>query len=329
MEMKDQLTQESVVVTGGAGFLGRCVVEKLRARGCRHVFVPRRADYDLIRENDISRLFYDAKPDVLLHLAAVVDNPVGRGNPAACFYENVMMSVQLMEAARKQGLRKMVCLGSACSYPQHAPAPLREVDFWNGYPHESRGAHGIAKKISLVQARAYRQQYGLNAIFLIPTNLYGPDDNFDPETGYVIPSLIRKFVAAAEACKPSVRLQGDPGATRDFLFVEDAAEGLLLALERYDGSDPVNLATGEEVSLSTLAGILAGLAGFSGNVVWEAPERPGLAKRWLDTSRAARDFGFSARTCLRDGLCATLEAYRHTHTANGERRLTALSAPGG
>jgi GDP-L-fucose synthase len=234
-----------------------------------------------------------------------------------------------MEAARLHGVRKVVCLGSAASYPENARAPLREEDFWNGYPHQSRRAYAIAKKIPLVQAQAYRQQYGFNAIFLIPTNLYGPGDNCDPETSYVIPSLIRKFVAAAEADDPSVVLHGDPRATRDFLFVEDAADGILLALERYDGEEPVNLAAGEEVSIGTLAGMLAELAGFNGNVVWEPAERPGPAQRWLSTARAKREFGFRARTCLRDGLRATVKWYRQARPPDGHRNLAALGASRG
>jgi GDP-L-fucose synthase len=309
--------------------LGRFVVEKLHVQGYAHVVVPRRVHYDLTRRDDIDRLFEDAQPSVIVHLAAVVDNPVGCGNSAACFRDNVLMSVQLMEAARQHGVRKMVCLGSACSYSREAPTPLREEDFWSGYPHESRAAYSMAKKLPLVQAQIYRQQYGLDAIFLIPTNLYGPGDNFDSKTSYVIPSLIRRFTEAADTRQPSVDLYGDPGTTRDFLFVDDAAEGILLALERYDGSDPVNLATGVEVSLRELAEILTELTRFNGKVIWQAAERPGPARRWLDGSRAEREFGFRPRTGLREGLRATIAWYRDTLAGAGGFGRAAMSRPRG
>lgn len=301
-----------VAVTGGAGFLGRVIVRKLRERGCREIAVPRRATCDLTRRNDVTRLLEEARPDLLLHLAASVDNPAGRGNAATSFCNNVLMTMQLIEAACRRGIEKMVCLGSASSYPSNAPIPVREEDLFAGLPEPTRAAHGIAKRLPLIHALACRQQYGFRCIFLIPTNFYGPGDNFDPETCYVIPALVRKFVAAAESHAAEVVVGGTGGATRDFLYVDDCAEGILLATEKYDGGEAVNLGSGIEVRIDQLALKIAELAGFSGRIVWDASYPGGPARRVLDITRAQREFGFRPRIGLQDGLRETIAWYRAT-----------------
>jgi GDP-L-fucose synthase len=301
-----------VVVTGGAGFLGQVVVRKLRERGCRGIVVPRRATCDLTRRDCVTRMLDEVKPDFLLHLAATVDNPAGRGNAAASFCNNVLMSAQLMEVACQRGIEKMVCLGSASSYPANAPIPLREQDLFMGLPEPTRVAHGIAKRLPLIQAQACRQQYGFRCIFLIPTNFYGPGDNVDPETCYVIPSFVRKFMEAAESHAAEVVVRGTGGATRDFLYVDDCAEGILLALEKYDGVEPVNLGSGIEVRIDELALEIAVLAGYAGRIVWDASYPDGPARRVLDIARAQREFGFRPRISLQEGLRSTIEWCRET-----------------
>jgi len=312
-QQKDKpLAGKKIVVTGGAGFLGRAVVHKLARCGCREIVVPRRASCDLRRGDDIARLFDRERPDFLVHLAATVDNPAGAANAAASFCDNVLMTTQLIDAAARRGLEKMICLGSASSYPANAPIPLREHDFFNGLPEASRASHGIAKRLPLVQAQACRKQYGLRCAFLIPTNFYGPEDNFDPDTCYVIPSFIQKFVDAAETRAPEVSLWGTGSATRDFLHVEDCAEGIVLALERYDGPQPVNLASGAEVVIDDLAHRIAALAGYAGRILWNTRYSDGPVRRVLDTSRAEREFGFRAQRNLEDGLRDTMDWYRST-----------------
>jgi GDP-L-fucose synthase len=314
--------EKRIAVTGGAGFLGRVVVGKLREMGCREVTVPRRATCDLTRADAIAGLLERARPQVLLHLASTVDDPPGCGNTAESFRNNVLMTAQLIDAACKRGVEKMVCLGSASSYPANAPLPLREDDLFAGLPAPPRIAHAIAKRLPLIQAQAYREQYGFRCIFLIPTNFYGPGDNFDPETCFVIPSLVRKFVQAAESSAAEVTAGGTGNATRDFLHVKDCAEGIVLAAERYDKAEAVNLGSGEEVRIDELARLTASLAGYPGRILWDESYPDGPARRLLDTSRAEREFGFRAQRSLEDGLRETIEWYR----ASRSRRAVVADA---
>jgi GDP-L-fucose synthase len=300
-----------VVVTGGAGFLGACVVETLGRHGCPPPFVPRSRDYDLRREADIVRMLEAARPDVVIHLAAVVGGiGANRENPGRFFYDNLMMGAQLIEQARLRGVDKLVAIGTVCSYPKFAPVPFREADLWDGYPEETNAPYGLAKKMLLVQSQAYRQQYGFNSIFLLPVNLYGPGDNFDPKSSHVIPALIKKCVDAAEAGLGEIEVWGTGSATREFLYVEDAAEGIVLAAEHYDGTEPVNLGAGQEIPIRDLVGLIAKLTGFEGKIVWDASKPDGQPRRMLDTSRAATAFGFVAKTPFEDGLRKTIEWYR-------------------
>src|SRR5919112_1945226 len=256
--MKDFLSSKRVCVTGGGGFLGRRVVAALRGRGCEDVFVARKRDYDLVKGADVDRLYRDARPEVVIHLAAVVGGiGANRENPGRYFYENLMMGAQLIEGARLHGVEKFLQVGTICAYPKFTPVPFKEDDLWDGYPEETNAPYGIAKKALLVQCQAYRDQYGMNAIYLLPVNLYGPNDNFDPNTSHVIPALIKKFVDASERGEPSVEVWGTGAATREFLYVDDAADGIVLAAEHYDGRDPVNLGSGQEMSIRELATVVA------------------------------------------------------------------------
>lgn len=308
--MTSFFADKRVVVTGGAGFLGSYVVKKLRERGCTSIVVPRRATCDLTKWEKVSLLLDRASPHIVIHLAGVVDNPPGCGNGAAAFYENLMMGVQLMEAARQRGVEKMVCLGTASAYPKLAPTPFREEDLWNGYPDETRAAYGMAKKILLVQAKVYRQQYGFKCIYLIPANLFGPGDNFDARTSYVIPALIRRFCDAVRNGDRKIVCWGSGSSTRDFLFVEDCAEAILLATERYDESEAVNVGTGFEISIRDLAHHIGRYVGFSGEITWDTSKPDGQPRRRLDGSRAEQAFGFRARTDFLDGLRKTIDWYR-------------------
>ena len=300
-----------VVVTGGAGFLGAAVVDALGRRGCPPPFVPRSREYDLRREPDIVRMLKVARPDVVIHLAAVVGGiGANRENPGRFFYDNLIMGAQLIEQARLLDVAKFVALGTVCSYPKFAPVPFREDDLWSGYPEETNAPYGLAKKMLLVQSQAYRQQYAFNSIFLLPVNLYGPGDNFDPKSSHVIPALIKKCVDAVDADQAEIEVWGTGRATREFLYVDDAAEGIVLAAERYDGADPVNLGAGQEISIRDLVGLIARLTGFEGRIVWDAGKPDGQPRRMLDTSRAATAFGFVARTPFEDGLSKTVEWYR-------------------
>ena len=303
-----------VVVTGGAGFLGACVVHALVERGCPPPFVPRSREYDLRREADIVRMLEAAGPDIVIHLAAVVGGiGANRENPGRFFYDNLMMGAQLIEQARLRGVAKLVAVGTVCSYPKFAPVPFREEDLWNGYPEETNAPYGVAKKSLLVGAQAYREQYGLNAIYLLPVNLYGPGDNFDLETSHVIPALIRKMTESRDRGDQEVLLWGDGSPTREFLFVDDCAEGLLLAAERYDDPEPVNLGTGDEISIRELAELVAKATGFEGEMVWDTSKPNGQPRRRLDTSRARERFGFEARTLLREGIERTVAWYQAAH----------------
>lgn len=304
------LTEKRIAVTGGAGFLGSRVVEKLRAAGAKEIFVPRSRDYDLTDMAAVRRMYADARPQVVIHLAAVVGGiGANRLNPGKFFYDNLMMGVQLMEEGRKAGLEKFVAAGTICAYPKFAPIPFKEADLWNGYPEETNAPYGLAKKMLLVQAQAYRQQYGFNAIFLLPVNLYGPGDNFNPDSSHVIPALIKKFDAAVQAGGREVTVWGTGKATREFLYVDDCAQGICLAAARYDKPEPVNLGAGFEISIKDLAGVIARLTGFTGRINWDVAKPDGQPRRMLDTSRAA-EFGFKAKTHFEEGLKNTIEWYR-------------------
>ena len=299
--------QKRVVVTGGAGFLGSAVVDTLRVRGFQNIFVPRSRDYDLRQEAMIVRLYKDAQPQIVIHLAAVVGGiGANRANPGRFFYDNAVMGIQLMEYARRFGVDKFVAVGTICAYPKFASIPFREEELWNGYPEETNAPYGLAKKMMLVQAQAYRAQYGFKAIYLLPVNLYGPRDNFDLETSHVIPALIRKCVEAREKNDEQIILWGDGSPTREFLYVEDAAEGIVLATERYHGSEPVNLGTGEEIAIRDLAQMIAEEVGFSGRIVWDTTKPNGQPRRCLDISKAQQYFGFQAQCRLRQGIAKTL-----------------------
>jgi len=298
-----------VLVTGGAGFLGSSVGEGLRARGCTDIIVPRSADCDLVQAESVKRLLRDVRPHVVIHLAARVGGiEANRQNPGRFFYENLMMGVQVMEEARLAGVRKFVAIGTICAYPKFTPIPFKEEDLWNGYPEETNAPYGLAKKMLLVQAQAYRQQYGFPAITLFPVNLYGPRDNFDLETSHVIPAMIRKFVEARHAGRSEVTLWGTGKPTREFLFVRDAA-GVLLAAERYNGCEPVNLGAGFEISIADLASLIAKLTRYSGQVVWDASRPDGQPRRCLDVTRAEKEFGFRASTPFEEGLRETIAWY--------------------
>jgi len=305
------LAGKRVVVTGGAGFLGRHVVRKLQERGCSEVFVPRSCGYDLVRMDAVEKLYADAHPDIVVHLAARVGG-IGANmrNPGSFFYQNLMMGVQLMEQGRLHGIEKFVAIGTICAYPKFAPVPFTEDEIWNGYPEETNAPYGLAKKMLLVQAQAYRQQYGFNAIYLLPVNLYGPGDNFDPEYSHVIPAIIKKVCDAKDRGEEHIVAWGTGKVTREFLYVEDAAEGIVLATEKYDKPEPVNLGAGFEISIEHLVELICKLAGFEGTVEWDKAKPDGQPRRRLDTSRAKLEFGFEATTGFEKGLLKTIEWYR-------------------
>jgi GDP-L-fucose synthase len=299
-----------VCVTGGAGFLGRYVVQKLLSRGVSEVFIPRSRDYDLRDLEAVRRMYDDARPEIVIHLAAVVGGiGANRNNPGRFFYDNLMMGVQLIDAGRAHGLAKFVALGTICAYPKFTPAPFRESDLWCGYPEETNAPYGLAKKMLLVQSQAYRQQYGFNSIYLLPVNLYGPGDNFAPDSSHVIPALIRKCIDAKQHRRPSITAWGTGKPTREFLYVDDCAEGILLATEHYEKPDPVNLGTGEEISIRDLVGLIARLTQFEGEVTWDMAQPDGQPRRVLDTSRALQEFGFAAKVHLAEGIAATIDWY--------------------
>jgi GDP-L-fucose synthase len=304
------------MVTGGAGFLGRPVVTRLEAAGAQ-VFVPRSADYDLLQREAISRALADGRPELVIHLAAVVGGiGANRENPGRFFYDNAVMGIELMEASRLAGVEKFVQIGTVCSYPKFTPVPFHEDDLWGGYPEETNAPYGLAKKMLLVQGQAYRQQYGFNVIHLIPVNLYGPGDNFDPASSHVIPALIKKCVDAVESGADHIDVWGTGSASREFLYVQDAAEGIVLATERYDGAEPVNLGVGHEITIRELVELIARLTGFAGEIRWDATKPNGQPRRALDTSRARDRFGFSSGTSFEDGLQATIDWYAGRRTTD-------------
>jgi GDP-L-fucose synthase len=319
--MDNYWKDKRVCVTGGAGFLGSFVVEELQRRGAENIFVPRIEAYDLVNHADILRLLDDAQPDVIIHLAAVVGGiGANRLRPAEFFYNNLVMGVQLIHEAWKHGVKKLVAIGTICAYPKITPVPFKEENLWEGYPEETNAPYGLAKKMLLVQAQAYRQQYGFNAIYPLPVNLYGPRDNFDLETSHVIPALIRKCLEAKENGADQVVLWGDGTPTREFLYVEDAAEGLALATERYDGPEPFNLGSGQEIRIKDLAQIIADLTGYKGQFIWDTSKPNGQPRRALDTHRAERFFGFRASTSFEEGLKRTIAWYKR------QRQLTELGS---
>src|SRR5579862_832487 len=299
-----------ILVTGGRGFLGKHVVAKLTERQPGTVFAPAKAQYDLVQEANIIRLYEDTRPHIVIHLAAVVGGiGANRANPGKFFYENVIMGAQLMEFGRRYGVEKFVAVGTICAYPKFTPVPFREEDLWNGYPEETNAPYGLAKKMLLVQSQAYREQYGFNSIFLLPVNLYGPGDNFDPDSSHVIPALIKKFVEAKQRGNKQVVAWGDGSPTREFLYVDDAAEAIVLAAREYDSSEPVNIGSSFEISIRELTELIAELVGYEGEVVWDTTKPNGQPRRKLDSSRANREFGFRSRTPFRDGLRQTIDWY--------------------
>lgn len=306
-----RLSDKRIVVTGGSGFLGSFVVQKLCARGCQNVVIPRSREYDLRDRDAIVRLYREVAPHIIIHLAAIVGGiGANRMNPGRFFYDNAVMGIQLIEYARQYRVEKFVAVGTICAYPKYTPVPFKEDDLWKGYPEETNAPYGLAKKMLLVQAQAYRAQYGFNAIYLLPVNLYGPWDNFNLETSHVIPALIRKCVEAKERGENEIVLWGDGSPTREFLYVEDAAEGILSATERYDGGEPVNLGTGEEIAIRDLAQMIAREVGFTGDLVWDITKPNGQPRRCLDVTRAKEFFGFEARYRLSEGISKTVSWFQ-------------------
>lgn len=316
--MQGSWSDRSVVVTGGNGFLGSYVVEGLKRRGCARPFVPRSRDFDLTRMDAIERMLDAARPDLVIHLAARVGGiGANRDHPGSFFYDNLMMGAQLIEACRRRETRKLVIAGTVCAYPKFTPVPFREDALWDGYPEETNAPYGIAKKALLVQCQAYRQEYGTNAIFVLPVNLYGPRDHFDPKVSHVIPALIKKFVEAQEAGAPEVVVWGDGTPTREFIHAADAAEGILLAAEKHDGPEPINLGSGHEVSIGDLARLVGQVVGYEGRLTFDPTKPNGQPRRRLDTTRAERLLGFRARRSLEEGLRETVDWFR-THRASSD-----------
>jgi GDP-L-fucose synthase len=307
---------QRVCVTGGAGFLGKVVVRKLLERGARNVFVPKIEEYNLIEIIDINRMLEDAKADLIIHLAAQVGGiGANKDRPAEFFYNNLIMGVQLIHRAWETGVGKLIAIGTICAYPKITPVPFKEENLWDGYPEETNAPYGLAKKMLLVQAQSYRQQYGFNALFLLPVNLYGPGDNFNPKSSHVIPAIIRRCIEAQEASKEEIIVWGDGSPTREFLYVEDAAEGILLASEKYDDSEPVNLGAGDEISIKDLVKMIAKKTGFKGKLVWDTSKPNGQPRRKLDTTRAFKRFGFRAQMPFEEGLDHTIKWFRENRAS--------------
>jgi len=311
MDQEIDFSAKRVCVTGGAGFLGTHLLANLRAKGAGDIFVPKYEDYDLVRPDDIARMLEDSAPDIIIHLAAHVGGiGANMAKPAEFFYDNLMMGVQLMHQAYQRGVEKFVAIGTICAYPKFTPIPFKEEHLWDGYPEETNAPYGLAKKMLLVQAQAYRQQYGFNAIFLLPVNLYGPGDNFNPASSHVIPALIRKCLEAKEQGAKEIVAWGDGSPTREFIYVEDAAEGIALATQRYNGAEPVNIGSSFEISIKDLTELIARLTGFEGAIRWDTSKPNGQPRRKLDTARAREHFGFTAKTDFEEGLRRTITWYQ-------------------
>jgi GDP-L-fucose synthase len=326
MPMKEPWKGQRILVTGGAGFLGSHVLRKLRERGADHVVAPRSADYDLRNPEHVERLYAETRPHLVIHLAARVGGiGANRAHPATFFYDNALMGVYAIEYARRHGVRKFVCVGTVCSYPKFTSVPFRERDLWNGYPEETNAPYGVAKKMLLTQLHAYRQEFGLNGIYLIPVNLYGPGDNFDPHHAHVIPALIRQCVAARTSGAARITAWGTGTATREFLYVEDAAEAIATAAERYEKPDPVNIGSGDEISIRDLATLIMRLVGYTGGIQWDANQPDGQPRRRLDTSCARQEFGWRARTTLQEGLRRTIDWFLSHGTETESTRPAALT----
>ena len=317
MDKALDLATKRICVTGGAGFLGTHLIRRLKEHGAREIFVPQYPEYDLVREADIIRMIDTAKPDIIIHLAAKVGGiGANREKPGEFFYDNLMMGVQLIHQAWLKGVEKFVAIGTICAYPKFTPIPFKEEDLWNGYPEETNAPYGLAKKMLLVQSQAYREQYGYNSIFLLPVNLYGPGDNFNPASSHVIPALIRKYLEAKEQGASEIVAWGDGTPTREFIYVEDAAEGITLATERYNSSEPVNIGSSFEISIKDLTETIARLTGFNGTIRWDTTKPNGQPRRKLDTTRAREAFGFEAKTDFEEGLKRTIAWYANER-ANG------------
>ena len=309
-------TEKRICVTGGLGFLGSHLIDRLKARGCQNVFIADRDKYDLTKEAEIIRMYEEIKPDIVIHLAAVVGGiGANREHPGSFYYLNMVMGAMLIEQARLHNIEKFVALGTICAYPKFTPVPFKETDLWLGYPEETNAPYGLAKKMMMVQLQAYRQEYDFHGIYLLPVNLYGPRDNFDDRSSHVIPALIKKCVDAKEAGRDSIEVWGTGKATREFFYVEDAAEAIALAAERYDGTEPVNLGAGFEISIKDLVELIAKLTGFEGKIVWDSSKPDGQPRRCLDTSRAKEYFGFEAHTNFEEGLKKTIDWYKENREA--------------
>jgi GDP-L-fucose synthase len=313
--MSSFFEKRRIVVTGGAGFLGRYVVEGLKKRGCKNILVPLIEEYDFVQPGDIKRMYDTMKPDIVIHLAAIVGGiGANREHPGKFFYDNLMMGVQLIEQGRLRGIEKFVAIGTVCAYPKFTPVPFKEDDIWNGYPEETNAPYGLAKKMLLVQSQAYRAEYGFNSIFLLPVNLYGPGDNFNPQSSHVIPALIKKCVDAVEAGADYIECWGTGSVSREFIYAADAAEGILLATEFYNGSEPVNIGAGFEITIKDLVEKIVRLTGFKGRIRWDSSKPDGQPRRCLDTSKAKKLFGFEAKTDFDTGLKQTVEWYKKNIT---------------